>query len=222
MTDRVDLSALDALAEAATAEETVAKACDALLDDFVKRAEKSMRKVSEAVYEELLYMVQDYLKQNAHWNLANDIERCNRIERESLALKAEIEALRAFKAYVHERLDAAEVPTHPEGPHSAEGCRVGDRLDLALAPWEECGGASIIAAEREACARLADEAAAQNRELSIKQHRRSNKQAQLGMEDEADQTKIGAQVLDAISEEATGIAYRIRNRTPSPPEEKKT
>jgi len=40
--------------------------------------------------------------------------------------------LAAFKGYVHERLDAAGIPTHPDGPHSEEGCRVGDRLDLAL------------------------------------------------------------------------------------------
>jgi hypothetical protein len=43
-----------------------------------------------------------------------------------------ITKLRQFKKYVHDRLDAAGVPTHPEGPHSAEGCRVGDRLDIAL------------------------------------------------------------------------------------------
>ncbi len=40
--------------------------------------------------------------------------------------------LQAFKDYVHQRLDEAGIPTHPEGPHSAAGCRVGDRLDLAL------------------------------------------------------------------------------------------
>jgi hypothetical protein len=43
-----------------------------------------------------------------------------------------IDALQAFKDYVHQRLDAAGVPTHPEGTHSAAGCRVGDRLDIAL------------------------------------------------------------------------------------------
>jgi hypothetical protein len=48
------------------------------------------------------------------------------------ALIEEIDALRRFKAYVHARLDAAGIPTHPDGPHSAEGCRVGDRLDMAL------------------------------------------------------------------------------------------
>lgn len=41
-------------------------------------------------------------------------------------------ALRAFKSYIHRRLDEANVPTHPDGPHSREGCRVGDRLDIAL------------------------------------------------------------------------------------------
>lgn len=45
----------------------------------------------------------------------------------------EIAALRRFKAYVHNRLDEVGVPTHPDGPHSAEGCRIGDRLDLILA-----------------------------------------------------------------------------------------
>ena len=104
------------------------------------------------------------------------------------------------------------------GGHGFEPCFT-CRLVTAL----EAARADARADEREACARVAEEAATQNRELAIKQHRRSNKQAQIGMEDEADQTKISAQVLDAISEEATGIAYRIRNRTPSPPaEEKKT
>lgn len=49
----------------------------------------------------------------------------------------ELEALRQFKAYVHERLDDAGIPTHPEGEHSKAGCRVGDRLDIALEQWPE-------------------------------------------------------------------------------------
>lgn len=40
-----------------------------------------------------------------------------------------------FKNYVHQRLDEAGVPTHPDGKHSKAGCRVGDRLDLALAGY---------------------------------------------------------------------------------------
>lgn len=45
---------------------------------------------------------------------------------------AERDALQAFKDFVHGRLDTAGVPTHPDGPHSAEGCRIGDRLDLLV------------------------------------------------------------------------------------------
>lgn len=41
----------------------------------------------------------------------------------------ELDRLRQFKAYVHARLDAMGVPENPDGPHSKEGCRVGDRLD---------------------------------------------------------------------------------------------
>lgn len=50
-----------------------------------------------------------------------------------LELVAERDALRAFKEYVHARLDAAGIPADPESPHKAQGCRVGGRLDIALA-----------------------------------------------------------------------------------------
>ena len=55
---------------------------------------------------------------------------------ELYAANKQIEALQAFKDYVHRRLDAAGIPTHPEGDHSAAGCRVGDRLDIALGDAE--------------------------------------------------------------------------------------
>lgn len=44
----------------------------------------------------------------------------------------QVKKLEAFKAYVHQRLDAAGIPTHPDGPHSKEGCRIGDRLDMLI------------------------------------------------------------------------------------------
>lgn len=47
------------------------------------------------------------------------------------------DALLGFKRFVHRRLDEAGVPTHPDGPHSKEGCRIGDRLDLVLAQYVE-------------------------------------------------------------------------------------
>ena len=53
-------------------------------------------------------------------------------EAEITALVEERDKLLAFKAFVHDRLTAAGVPTHPDGPHSRQGCRIGDRLDLVL------------------------------------------------------------------------------------------
>lgn len=50
---------------------------------------------------------------------------------------AEIVRLQAFKNYVHARLDAAGIPTHPDGEHSKAGCRIGDRLDIALTSLDE-------------------------------------------------------------------------------------
>lgn len=47
--------------------------------------------------------------------------------------RAQRDALAAFKSYVHARLDAAGIPANPGGPHSEAGCRIGDRLDIALA-----------------------------------------------------------------------------------------
>jgi hypothetical protein len=44
-------------------------------------------------------------------------------------LIAEVEALRAFKTWVHAYLDGKGVPKEfPDGPHTKEGCRIGDRL----------------------------------------------------------------------------------------------
>ncbi len=44
----------------------------------------------------------------------------------------ERDALARFKTWVHAYLDAQDVPHHPPGPHGAEGCRIGDRLDWLL------------------------------------------------------------------------------------------
>lgn len=49
----------------------------------------------------------------------------------------ELEKLRAFKAYVHGRLDMAGVPADPDSPHRAEGCRIGGRLDVLIGLRDE-------------------------------------------------------------------------------------
>ncbi len=41
-----------------------------------------------------------------------------------------IRKLQDFKDFVHRRLDEMGIEKEPNGKHSAEGCRVGDRLDI--------------------------------------------------------------------------------------------
>lgn len=65
-----------------------------------------------------------------------------RVENEAMNLYAsqfseEAEKLKAFKEYVHDRLDKMNIPTHPEGEHSKAGCRIGDRLDIIESKFSE-------------------------------------------------------------------------------------
>lgn len=57
-------------------------------------------------------------------------------ERRVSEIESQRDALLAFKTWVHAYLDARGIPTHPGGPHSAEGCRIGDRLELVFAELE--------------------------------------------------------------------------------------
>ncbi len=54
----------------------------------------------------------------------------------AVRVQGERNALARFKAWVHDYLDAKGVPTHPDGPHGAEGCRIGDRMDFVFAEME--------------------------------------------------------------------------------------
>lgn len=50
----------------------------------------------------------------------------------------ERDKLQAFKDWVHAYLDAQGVPKEfPDGPHTREGCRVGDRMDWLVKQLEE-------------------------------------------------------------------------------------
>ena len=67
--------------------------------------------------------------------------------RADLAVERErADKLQAFKTFVHRRLDEMGVAEDPGGVHSAEGCRIGDRLDI-MAQWKaraEPAGASAL------------------------------------------------------------------------------
>jgi hypothetical protein len=52
------------------------------------------------------------------------------VERLQDSLQKSASEGKAFKSYVHQRLDAMGVPNSvPESPHDKAGCRVGGRLD---------------------------------------------------------------------------------------------
>lgn len=58
-------------------------------------------------------------------------------EARAAEVERERDALQRFKEYVHQRLDEAGVATHPDGPHSKAGCRIGDRLDIVFSAHTE-------------------------------------------------------------------------------------
>ena len=67
--------------------ETIAQELQPTLDRFVKLAEPHVRKISEEVYDRLLFSVQDYLIENAQWNIGEDVRRCRKIELDNLKLR---------------------------------------------------------------------------------------------------------------------------------------
>lgn len=54
------------------------------------------------------------------------------LKEENTILHTKVEKLQAFKDYVHQRLDDAGIEKEPNRQHSKHGCRIGDRLDIAL------------------------------------------------------------------------------------------
>jgi hypothetical protein len=52
---------------------------------------------------------------------------------EIVGLREKVAKLQAFKDWVHKYLDDHGAPHHPPGPHGAEGCRIGDRMDWLMA-----------------------------------------------------------------------------------------
>lgn len=79
------------------------------------------------------------------------VGHCNGLRAQLDAARGEAEAMRAFKAYVHQRLDEAGVEKDPPGPHSDAGCRIGQRLDIVLV--KERAEAKAMRVERDAAVR---------------------------------------------------------------------
>lgn len=69
--------------------------------------------------------------------LTNSREISSPVHMLACRLVYEVEALKRFKAYVHRRLDEAGVPVDPPSAHKASGCRIGGRLDVALAQYHK-------------------------------------------------------------------------------------
>lgn len=75
-------------------------------------------------------------------------------------LEAERDKLQRFKDWVHAYLDQHGVPHHPSGPHGAEGCRIGDRMD-----WLMAGRDRLLAACKDTVAHF---------EIGTEQHSRGS------------------------------------------------
>lgn len=65
----------------------VADAIGSTLDAFVKASSPRIRRVTEDIYEHLLNDVQNYLRDNAEWNIGAEIDRCRVIEVHNLELR---------------------------------------------------------------------------------------------------------------------------------------
>lgn len=75
--------------------ESIAEAIRPTLDAFTIAADPYCRKAAEDIYERLLCMTQDYLRENAEWNIGDDIRRCRKIELDNLSLRETNAALLA-------------------------------------------------------------------------------------------------------------------------------
>ncbi len=72
--------------------EEVAALLGPTLDGFEVAAQAPLRRAADKLYEMLLADVQTYLRDNAQWNIAAEIDRCRHIERENARLQSELTA----------------------------------------------------------------------------------------------------------------------------------
>ena len=116
--------------------EDLAETVGPTLDAFVSGAAPHLRKCAEAVYEELLYSVQDYLRENAEWNIGGEIERCRKTEAENRDLRAQLEPFAGYNpAALAALVEAGENAVKMRSVFSLQA------LDAALTAFRE-GSAS--------------------------------------------------------------------------------
>ncbi len=124
-----------------------------LIDKHTRIADSNTLIVGPSMYRGTVKAFADIL-----WRIAAENAELNkRLDKEityGLHVTAERDALPRFKDFVHKRLNDAGIEKNPDGPHSKEGCRIGDRLDIALntpehkAAWDTVR-ATHVAYEKE-------------------------------------------------------------------------
>lgn len=118
--------------------DSVAELIRPTLDKFVSQAEPFLAKVSEELYEHLLYTVQDYLRENAEWNIGQEIERCRKIEHDNTQLRIAQADMMLAMSGVMPVLATAEGYTNA----SSEGEVHRDRIKFFQHVYEKHGGAA--------------------------------------------------------------------------------
>lgn len=112
---------------------------EAVVDEFVEADDFSLTAIErgaecvaarEAMFAAIDAMPEEPSVAEMVFAVSRDAKGAIVAERD--ALRAECDALKAFKAFVHRRLDEAGVPVDPPGPHRDAGCRIGQRLDVLI------------------------------------------------------------------------------------------
>lgn len=83
--------------------------------------------------EDQLIAISNFLGKDARHVTEGETSIAGLVKQEFAEQAAEIEKLQRFKDWVHAYLDAKGIPAEIDGPHSAEGCRIGDRMDYVFA-----------------------------------------------------------------------------------------
>jgi hypothetical protein len=106
-------------------------------DTFTKQDVKNLMEIARKPLLDNLKIVQELLDK-----AKVAAESLNKIhESETTSLREELEKLREFKRYVHDRLDKMGVPVDPEpANNAAHGCRIEGRLNFIVSAIQSSQG----------------------------------------------------------------------------------